>query len=180
MEVIGTLAGSVAHDLNNILSGVINYPELMLMTISEDDPMRKPLETIKRSGQRAATIVQDLLTLARQNVAINEPVNLSDIILDYMNSPEYEHLCSRHPEVTFSFEDVAKSSAIVGSPVHLGKMVMNLATNSAEAISSKGTIHFILENRYIDTPWKATTTLTKGSMCFLPYATTELASPLKT
>ena len=65
MEAIGTLAGGVAHDLNNILSGIVSYPELILMDIPDDSPLRKPILTMQKSGQMAAGIVQDLLTLAR-------------------------------------------------------------------------------------------------------------------
>ncbi|WP_054699331.1 GAF domain-containing protein [Desulfosarcina cetonica] len=63
MEAIGTLAGGVAHDLNNILSGLVSYPELLLLQIPPDSPLREPIKTIFNSGQRAATIVQDLLTM---------------------------------------------------------------------------------------------------------------------
>ena len=52
MEAIGTLAGGVAHDLNNILSGIVSYPELLLMDIPEDSPLRKPLLTIQNSGEK--------------------------------------------------------------------------------------------------------------------------------
>ena len=62
METVGTLAGGVAHDLNNILSGLVSYPELLLLEIPEDSPLRKPIVTIQKSGEKDATIVQDLLT----------------------------------------------------------------------------------------------------------------------
>ena len=65
MESLGLMAGGVAHDLNNILSGIVSYPELLLMDIPEDSPMRKPMETIKESGTRAADVVSDLITIAR-------------------------------------------------------------------------------------------------------------------
>ena len=58
MEAIGTLAGGVAHDLNNILSGVVSYPELLLMDIPPESPLRQPLLTIQESGQKAAAIVR--------------------------------------------------------------------------------------------------------------------------
>jgi len=63
MEAIGTLAGGVAHDLNNILSGLVSYPELLLMEVPEDSRLRRPILTIQNSGEKAAAIVQDLLTL---------------------------------------------------------------------------------------------------------------------
>lgn len=65
MESLGLLAGGVAHDLNNILSGIVSYPELLLLELPADSPLRKPIETIQESGHRAAAIVQDLLTVAR-------------------------------------------------------------------------------------------------------------------
>jgi signal transduction histidine kinase len=69
LESLGTLAGGVAHDLNNILSGIVSYPELLLLDLEPDSPLRGPLQAIKASGDKAAEIVQDLLTLARRGVA---------------------------------------------------------------------------------------------------------------
>ena len=80
MEFMGTIAGGVAHDLNNILSGIVSYPELLLMQLPEDSSLIKPIKTIKKSGEKAAVIVQDLLTLARRGVANKKPVNLNEII----------------------------------------------------------------------------------------------------
>jgi two-component system cell cycle sensor histidine kinase/response regulator CckA len=91
MEAIGTLAGGVAHDLNNILSGLVSYPDLIMMDLPEDSPLREPILTIKKSGERAAIIVQDLLTLARRGVAISEVVNLNAIISDQLQSPEFRN-----------------------------------------------------------------------------------------
>ena len=79
MEAIGTLAGGVAHDLNNILSAIVGYPDLLLMEIPEDSPLRKSILCIQDSGNKAAAMVQDLLTLARRGVDITEVVNLKYI-----------------------------------------------------------------------------------------------------
>ena len=68
MEAVGTLAGGVAHDLNNILSGIVSYPELIIMGLPDNSPLLKPVKTIQKSGERAAAIVQDLFTLARRGV----------------------------------------------------------------------------------------------------------------
>jgi len=152
MEAIGTLAGGVAHDLNNILSGLVSYPELLLMDVPEDSPFRKPILTIQKSGQKAATIVQDLLTLARRGVAITDIVNLNDIIADYLRSPENEKLKSFHPNVQFEINLEADLLNIVGSFVHLSKTVMNLVSNAAESMSGRGKIFISTENRYIDSP----------------------------
>jgi len=50
----------VAHDLNNVLSGIVSYPELLLLDLPEDSPLRKPILTIQNSGQKAAEIVDDI------------------------------------------------------------------------------------------------------------------------
>ncbi|MBU0986730.1 MAG: PAS domain S-box protein, partial [Proteobacteria bacterium] len=71
MEILGILAGGVAHDLNNVLSGIVSYPDLLLMQIPQDSPLVKPILTMQNSGKKAAEIVQDLLTLARRGV-VNE------------------------------------------------------------------------------------------------------------
>ena len=80
MEALGTLAGGVAHDLNNILSGIVGYPDLLLMEVPESSPMRSGILTIKKSGEKAAAIVQDLLYLARRAVPDKRAVNLNDIV----------------------------------------------------------------------------------------------------
>jgi len=152
MEAVGTLAGGVAHDLNNILSGLVSYPELLLMDIPEDSPLRKPILTIKDSGQKATVIVQDLLTLARRGVAVTEVVNLNDIVYDYIKSPEHEKLKSFHPGAEFKINLTPDLLNILGSPVHLSKTIMNLISNAAEAMPDTGTITISTSNQYLDKP----------------------------
>ena len=152
MEALGTLAGGVAHDLNNVLGGLVSYPELLLMEMPEDSPLRKPILTIQKSGEKAATIVQDLLTLARRGVAVTEVADLNDIISEYLKSPEYEKLKLYHPDVQVEANLETDLLNILGSPVHLSKTVMNLVSNAAEAMHDGGTISISTENRYIDSP----------------------------
>ena len=162
MEAIGTLAGGVAHDLNNILSGIVSYPDLLLMQLPKDSPLREPVSTIQDSGNKAATIVQDLLTLARRGVATTEVVNLNDIISKYLKSPEYKKLLSFHPLVEVNTDLVEDLLNISGSPVHLTKTIMNLVSNAAEAMPDGGTILISTESRYIDSPIKGYDDIKEG------------------
>jgi len=152
MEAIGTLAGGVAHDLNNMLSAIVGYPELLLMQIPEDSPLRKSILRLQDSGNKAAAIVQDLLTLARRGVSIKEVVNLKYIIFEYLKSPEHEKLKLYHPWVEIETNIESDLLNISGSSVHLFKTVENLVSNAAEAMPDGGMIFISAENRYIDKP----------------------------
>ena len=152
MEAIGTLAGGVAHDLNNVLSGIVSYPDLLLMSLPQNSSLRKPLQTIRNSGEKAAAIVQDLLTLARRGVAVTKVVNLNQIISEYLQSPEYEKLKSFHPDLHINTHLEEELLNIKGSPVHLTKTVMNLVSNAAEAIPGGGVATITTSSRYIDKP----------------------------
>jgi two-component system cell cycle sensor histidine kinase/response regulator CckA len=152
MEAIGTLAGGVAHDLNNVLSGIVSYPDLLLMDLPEDSPLRKPILTMQSAGEKAVAIVQDLLTMARRGVVIADVVNLNDIISKYLKSLEYENLISFHPGVEVKTKLEADLPNLSGSSVHLSKIVMNLVSNAAEAMPHGGKIFISTENRYVDRP----------------------------
>ena len=150
MEALGTLAGGVAHDLNNILSGIVSYPELLLMEIPADSPLRQSILTIQKSGEKAAAIVQDLLTLARRGVDTVKAINLNQVVSGYLKSPEYKKLQMNHPQVNVKAKLAPDLFNIIGSTVHLSKVLMNLVSNAAEAMPSGGDMLIRTENRYID------------------------------
>jgi CheY-like chemotaxis protein len=167
MEAIGTLAAGVAHDLNNILSGIVGYPDLLLMDLPEKSPLREPVKIIQKSGEKAAAIVQDLLTLARRGVAIAEVVNLNRIIADYLKSPEHQQVLSHHPQTKIDTALDPDLLNILGSPLHLTKTVMNLLSNAAEAMPEGGKVRITTENLYLDRPLKGYDTVSAGDYCVL-------------
>jgi PAS domain S-box-containing protein len=177
METLGTLAGGVAHDLNNILSGLVSYPDLLLIQLPEESPLTKPIVTIQNSGKKAAAIVQDLLTLARRGVATMEVVDLNEIITEYLESPECEKLRSFHPHVAIEPDLKGDLLNISGSRVHLTKTVMNLISNAAEAMREGGRIMVSTENRYIDRPIKGYDQLKEGDYVILSVADTGVGIP---
>jgi PAS domain S-box-containing protein len=152
MEALGTLAGGVAHDLNNVLGVLVGYSELLLLEIPEGNPWRRHISNILLSSQRAAAIIQDLLTLARRGVAVSEAVNLNRVITDYLETPEFEKLKAHHPSVTLKADLEKGLLNIKGSQVHLGKTIMNLVSNASEAISDEGEVIIRTMNCYIDKP----------------------------
>lgn len=167
MEAIGTLAAGVAHDLNNVLSGIVSYPEMLLLDLADDSPLKKPIATIQESGQKAAAIVQDLLTLARRGVAVTDITNLNDLVLDYLSSPEYDKLKSFFPKVNVEVKLEKDLLNIKGSPVHLMKTIMNLAANAAESIPDAGEICIRTKNQYIDKPIRGYDNVEEGDYSVL-------------
>lgn len=179
MEAIGTLAGGVAHDLNNILAGLVSYPELLLMQIPEDSKLRKPIETIQKSGEKAASIVQDLLTLARRGVAVTEVLNINQIISDYLESPEFESLQENHPSVAVVVDLETELQNIMGSPVHLSKTIMNLISNAAEAMPDGGKVIVSTRNNYLDVPIKGYAHVDEGEYAVVTVSDTGIGIPEK-
>ena len=154
MESMGLLAGGVAHDLNNVLSGIVSYPDLILLDLPEDSALREPLKTIQESGKRATAIVQDLLTVARGVAVPKEPINLNDLIREHLRTPEHKRLLHYHPSVTVECDLDDGLLNVKGSPVHIGKAIMNLLSNACEAIPERGKVVISTANRYIDRPMK--------------------------
>ncbi|MBN1548196.1 MAG: PAS domain S-box protein [Syntrophaceae bacterium] len=152
MEALGLMAGGVAHDLNNILGVLVGYSELLLLGMEEENPQRRHVENILKSGQRGAAVIQDLLTLARRNVNISEVVNLNSVVKEYLKTPEFEALKAAHPAVVYEVMLNDNLLNLKGSTLHLEKTVMNLMANAAEAISGGGVVTISTENRYLDRP----------------------------
>ena len=167
MEAIGTLAGGVAHDLNNILSGLVSYPDLILMDLPSDSPLRKPVLTIQNSGKKAAEIVQDLLTLARRGVAISDILNLNDVVNDYIKSPEHKNLKSFYPEAQVKTYLQGDLLNVMGSPVHLSKTIMNLVLNAVESLGDGGVVSISTKNKYVDIPIKGYDEVQEGDYVVL-------------
>ena len=162
MEAIGLMAGGVAHDLNNILSGIVGYPDLLLMQVPEDSELRRPIEEIQNSGHRAAEVVAELLTVARGVASGREISNLNTLVSEYLNSPECRNLKLLHPNVTFASELEPDLLNISCSPLHIKKCIMNLMINAAEAISGDGSIIINTENQYVDKPISENYYMEKG------------------
>lgn len=140
MEALGVMAGGVAHDLNNILAGIVSYPELIRVSLPENSPLHTPLETIEKAGKRAAAVVDDMLTIARNVASVKEVVNLNDLIVEFLSSPEWHRVVEIYPEVRVAQKLDSQLMIISCSQVHIRKCLMNLLYNSVEASAPIGEI----------------------------------------
>ncbi|SHO43085.1 hybrid sensor histidine kinase/response regulator [Desulfopila aestuarii] len=146
MKAIGLMAGGVAHDLNNILSGIVSYPELLMLDMTEENPLRRPLSIIRKAGLDASEVVADLLTVARGSRGDLEIIDLNVLIQDYLDSPDFEDMRRRFPLVEHSFIPASDLMFLSCSPIHVRKCLMNLVINGFEAIEGKGSIRIVTEN----------------------------------
>ena len=156
MEALGLLAGGVAHDLNNILSGIIGYPELLLTEESLRPEHRLAIRTILQSGLRAAAVVEDLLTVARGVASPREILNLNGIVREYLASPEHLELLRIHNGVRIETELETGLLNIKASRIHVTKALMNLVSNAVEASNNRfcRRVRIRTNNTYVDRPLK--------------------------
>ena len=162
MESLGLMASSVAHDLNNIMAGIITYPELLLMDLKEDFKYREELIMIREAGKRAAAVVNDLLTVARGATSKKEPQNVNAVISEYLNSAEFRELGQRYPAIKVSPYLEGKLKMINCSAIHLSKSIMNLVNNAAEAIQSSGQVIVATKNVHLSTAHQGFETIEPG------------------
>jgi two-component system, cell cycle sensor histidine kinase and response regulator CckA len=172
MEALGTLAGGVAHDLNNVLGVLVGYSELLREKLPDDSTLKRYADSILKSSMRGAAIIQDLLTLARRGVTVSEVVDLNRLVFDYLRTPEFEKMKSYHPDVKIWTELEDGLLNIKGSPIHLGKTIMNLVSNAAEAISGFGEVTIRTKNCYLDKPIKGYEEMKKGDYVVLTVSDT--------
>ena len=177
MEALGTLAGGVAHDLNNVLGIIVGYSELLLYKVDESSAIRRQLGEIMKGAQRAAAIVQDLLTLARRGVPGRDVVNLNGIISDFQKLPEFQHLSSYHSSIRIKTDLEPDLPNISGSSVHLGKTLFNLVSNASEAMPKGGVLTIKTANQYLDKPLQGYDEVREGDYVVLSVSDTGEGIP---
>jgi len=138
METLGLMAGSVAHDLNNILSGIVTLPEILLMQMGENDTHRDTIQTIRQAGQDAASVVSDLITIARGATAKKSVCNLNTVVEAYITSVKIKKLDPRLEDIVIKLHCEPRLLNSFCSVVHINKVLMNLIGNAAEEMEGQG------------------------------------------
>ncbi|MDR1050402.1 MAG: cache domain-containing protein [Deltaproteobacteria bacterium] len=136
MEAMGLMAASVAHELNNILSGLIGYPELLLRDPDLSEAQRALADDILDAGRRAADVVGDLMTLSKGVATAKVNCDLSELAASLIETnPALSSLLASRKDILVTVEKPPEPAVVRGSPAHLRKVVQNLVVNSVEAIS---------------------------------------------
>jgi len=137
MEAIGTLAGGIAHDFNNVLTPIIGYSEIMRLTAergnSSDETSKQFIGEILSAAKRAKSLVEQILTFSRSREQKESPQYLHPIVKEVVKL-----LRVTLPATIEILENVDPNSSMVSiDPVQLHQVLLNLCTNSAQAIGDK-------------------------------------------
>jgi len=172
MEALGLLSGGVAHDLNNVLGVMVGYSELLLNRIEATSPAKSYAEKILQASERAAAVIQDMLTLARRGVQNRHTLNLNTLIIDFLKAPEFLNITREHAGLRVRTQLDAKPLHILGAPVQLTKTVMNLIVNAAEAMPQGGVVTIRTANQYLDRPVSGYDEISEGDYVVLTVSDT--------
>jgi PAS domain S-box-containing protein len=136
IESIGRLAGGIAHDFNNLLTAILGYTELLLADRTDGDPVRHDLEEIRKAGQRAASLTQQLLAFSRRQVLLPKDVDLNQAVTGLHGM--LSRLIGADIALTC---DLAPTPAIIRvDPAQLEQAIVNLVLNARDALPHGGEI----------------------------------------
>jgi signal transduction histidine kinase/ActR/RegA family two-component response regulator len=142
MEVIGRLAGGVAHDFNNILTGILGFSEMLMSGLAEGSETFYQAAEIKKASERAAALTQQLLAFSRRQVLRPQIVNLNDVI--HGLNEMLHRLMGDNIELHNALEEGLWM--IHADPGQLSQVILNLAINARDAMPQGGKLSVRTEN----------------------------------
>lgn len=142
MDVIGQLAGGVAHDFNNMLGGIIGNAELLSFSIPVDSSLRKYVDTIIKGAERAADLTRKLLAFSRKAMIVTTPLDIHEQIKSAISLLER----SIDPRIKIITRLEASSRIVASDPTLIQNAFLNLAINSRDAMPEGGSITFATSN----------------------------------
>lgn len=146
LETVGNIAAQVAHDLNNLLTPIVAYPDIILSFLEDNHKAIRYVDDIKRHGERIAEINQQLLTLSRRGHYNMEPVDLNNTILEVVE------MITLPRDVVINLELSDRLLQISGGESQLARVFSNLILNSVDAMEGRGEILLKSFGKYVDQP----------------------------
>jgi PAS domain S-box-containing protein len=133
MEALGTLAGGIAHDFNNILAAIIGYTEIVVADTAQAAPSYDYLRRVLAAGERARSLVKQILAFSRQGEMEPKPVQLKLIVKEVLNL-----LRASLPATIEIDRQIETDGAVMADPTQLHQVMMNLGTNAGYAMGQTG------------------------------------------
>jgi signal transduction histidine kinase/CheY-like chemotaxis protein len=146
MDAVGRLAGGVAHDFNNLLTVITGYSELLLQKIGKESPIHGQVEEIKRAGERAASLTQQLLAFSRKQIIEPKVVRLDQLVA------EMHKMLGRLIGENIELQAVTGKSlgSVKVDPGQFQQILMNLAVNARDSMPDGGKIVIETANVELD------------------------------
>src|SRR5262249_22908225 len=152
LEALGTLAGGVAHDFNNILGAILGYGEMALLNAGESARLRRDLDAIMSAGERGRALIDRILAFSRSGVGERVPVHVEAVV-----SEALDQVAAKLPaNVTIESHLRAGRAAMLGDSTQVHQVVMNLATNAVQAMPRGGLLRITLQTSQIEAARPAT------------------------
>ena len=133
MEAIGTLAGGVAHDFNNILSGIFGYLQLAKLHIQDPERAGKDLEKVLEGAKRASLLIKQILTFSRHKGNDCRPLVLFSLVQETLKL-----LRAVIPSNIEIKNNIVSKAMILADSTQIHQLVLNLCTNAYQAMGSRG------------------------------------------
>jgi PAS domain S-box-containing protein len=151
MEAIGSLAGGVAHDFNNVLNIIFGYAQLSLQRLNQNDPLYENIQQIIGAGDRAAGLTRQLLAFSRKQVLQPIVLNLNQII------GEFEMMLRRilGEDIDFILVLAPDLGVVRADPSQIEQVLLNLVVNARDAMSEGGKLTVETSNVEIDQEYAA-------------------------
>jgi len=146
MEAVGRLAGGVAHDLNNLLGVIVGYASMEEGELPQDDPLLGSVQAIREAGERATTMIRQLLAFSRKQVFQLTVLNPNDVIKD-LNKLLRRMIGEDVDLITVLGSEVGTIKADVGQ---IEQVIVNLAVNSRDAMPDGGRLTIETANVELD------------------------------
>lgn len=135
MAGLGRLAAGVAHEINNPMSGIMLYANLVQEDLGKENPLYNDLETIVHEAERCKVIVADLLEFSHQTTYEMELVELNDVVQKTLTILQHQPLF-QNIKITRELDDHLPH--IYGNSIRLNQVVMNIVVNAAQAMDGRG------------------------------------------
>lgn len=148
LEAVGRLAGGIAHDFNNLLTGINGNAELLLKQVEPWNPMYQRLDTIRRTGEQAARITRQLLTLGRRQVVQPVPVQLNGLVRKMADL--LQPILGENIRLTLAL--TPSIGLLKADPAQLDQVLLNLAVNARDAMPDGGTLTIETMNVIVQKP----------------------------
>lgn len=146
MEALGTLAGGIAHDFNNILAAIIGYTEIAIADMDKASPTHSHLKHVLASGERARSLVKQILAFSRHGEMEQKPVQVKLIVKEVLKM-----LRASLPATIDIIQEMDSDGAVMADPTQLHQVMMNLGTNAGYAMGqSGGTLSVRLQETLLD------------------------------